>query len=385
VMYPRRSDFGDYVRAQLDDVAQNSVSRFQHLRDRATGVGAANGRFRVLLESGLQMDADGCVVATGHERPRPPDFISSDVAGSPGYINDPWNLDALGAIERQSDVLLIGTALTAADVVATLSRLGHAGNVLALSRHGYRPASQNPSPSPRSLWEAINDPVPEFVALHGTPACVRDIVRILRAKIDDYVRDGRTWHSAFDEVRNSARQLWGALPAPEKKRFLRHARALYDPHRFRIPPQTLQIVEHALSSGRLKMVAGRIASVSAVREGFDVEYRPRGEARTIRKRFGAIVNCTGPEISPRRSQNRVIRSLLEAGLAREDEAGIGLAADRSYRALDGKGRPVPGLYLIGALTRGSIGETPAVPLITLQALTLVPALLADLGSPPANL
>jgi uncharacterized NAD(P)/FAD-binding protein YdhS len=339
---------------------------------------------RLTLESGAGLDADACIVATGHERPRPAAFLARDVVASPLYVNDPWDLAALDPIDRQSDVLLIGTALTAADVVATLSRRGHAGHLTSLSRHGYQPAGQNPSPSSRSLWDAINEPLPDFVVRHGTPARVNEILRILRANIAEHVREGRTWHSAFDEVRNAARQLWSALPEQEQRRFMRHARAFYDPHRFRLPPQTGRILDEALSGGRLTMRAGRVLSVSAIREGFEVEYRPRKSARAIRQRFGAIVNCTGPEISARRSPNPLIQSLLGAGVACEGAAGIGLATDRYCQALDREGNAVHGLYFIGPLTRGMFGETPAVPLITWQVLTLIPGLLASSSSLPAS-
>jgi uncharacterized NAD(P)/FAD-binding protein YdhS len=370
VLFPRRSDFGDYVCAQLDEAVRKSISSFEHRQDRAVGIDRAGEGFRIRLESGASVDADACIVATGHERPSLPAFISRDVASQPGYINDPWNLDALAAIDRQKDILLIGTALTAADVVVTLSRQGHTGRITAVSRHGYTPAGQNPFPS-RSLWDALNDAVPEFVVRHGTPARVRDILRILRLNIEAEVRAGRTWHSAFDEIRNAARQLWSALPASEKSRFLRHARVFYDPHRFRMPPQTGRILERVQSSGQLTITAGRIDSVSATAEGFEVEYRPRGQTGAIRRQFGAIVNCTGPQTSLRRSSNPLIRSLLEGHLACEDEVGIGLATDE-------KGRLVPGLYAVGALTRGSVGETPAVPVITWQVVSLVPGLLQTL-------
>jgi uncharacterized NAD(P)/FAD-binding protein YdhS len=395
-LYPRRSDFGDYVRAQLDHAIAESTStsrhpqahaiaqsgsRFRHLRTRATAIARVDGRFRVTLESGTCVDADACIVATGHERPRPPEFVSPDVAVNPRYLDDPWNLSALDTLDRRSNVLLIGTALTAVDAVATLLRRGHMGAITALSRHGYRPAGQNPSPSSRSLWEAINEPLPDFVARHGTPARVREILRILRTNIAEQEREGRTWHAAFDEVRNAARQLWGALPEREKQRFLRHARAFYDPHRFRLPPQTGRILDDALSSGRLTLRAGRIRSVSAMGDGFEVEYRPRHATRTVRERFGAIVSCTGPEISVRRSPNPLIRSLLHARLACEDAAGIGLATAPDCQVLDPQRTPVRGLYSIGPLTRGLMGETPAVPLITWQVRTLIPKLLADLRTP----
>jgi uncharacterized NAD(P)/FAD-binding protein YdhS len=348
------------------------------LQERAAGIARVDGGLRVTLESGAFLDAEACIVATGHEPPRPAAYISRAVAESSLYFGDPWDLAALDAIDRRSDVCLIGTALTAADVVATLAGRGHVGRITALSRHGYTPAGQNPFPSSRSLWEAVNEPVPDFVARHGTPARAGEILRVLRENIAEQARAGRTWHSAFDEVRNAARQLWSALSPREQRRFLRHARAFYDPHRFRLPPQTERILKQAMSSGRLVLRAGRIQSISAVGEGFEVEYRPRNETRTVRERFGAIVNCTGPEVSASRSSNPLIRSLLESGIACEGAAGIGLGTDSSCQALDREGKPVRGLYLIGPPTRGLMGETPAVPLITWQVLTLIPRLLAGL-------
>jgi uncharacterized NAD(P)/FAD-binding protein YdhS len=376
VLYPRRSDFGAYMRAQLADAARTSASRFRHVQDRAVGVETANDGYRISLASGAQLSGRACIVATGHERPLPPTFVSPQAATTPRYFNDPWDLTALSGIDRGSEVLLIGTALTAADVVATLSRRGHAGSITAISRHGYQPAGQNPSRSTRSLWEAVNDPLPEFVARHGKPARVSELMRILRANIAEQVSQGRTWQSAFDEVRNAARHLWGALPTQEKRRFQRHVRAQYDPHRFRIPPQTQRIVSERLARGQLTVVAGRISSIDAIGSALEVAYRERAGTHMSRKRFDVVINCTGPEIDVRRSQNSLLQSLLGAGLICEGDAGIGVAVDNNCQALDRNAREVPGLYFIGPLTRGLFGETPAVPLITWEVLALLPHLLA---------
>jgi uncharacterized NAD(P)/FAD-binding protein YdhS len=222
----------------------------------------------------------------------------------------------------------------------------------------------------------VNDPCPEFVARHGKPARVRELMRILRANIAEQVSEGRTWHGAFDEVRNAARHLWGALPTEEKRRFQRHVRAQYDPHRFRIPPQTQRIVSNRLARGQLTVVAGRISSIDAIGSALEVAYRERAGTHMSRKRFDVVINCTGPEIDVRRSQNSLLQSLLGAGLICEGDAGIGVAVDNNCQALDRNAREVPGLYFIGPLTRGLFGETPAVPLITWEVLALLPHLLA---------
>lgn len=371
-LYPRRSDFGAYMRAQLEHASRTSVSIFRHVSSHVAAIEREGGRYRVSLASGEQLDADACIVATGHERPTPPRFVSAWAAMSARYFNDPWDLNALGRVEHQWNVLIIGTALTAADVIVTLARRGHAGAITAISRHGYTPAGQNPSRSSQSLWEAVNDPLPEFVARHGTLGRVRELMHLLRTNIREQVNLGRTWHSAFDEVRNAARHLWSALPTQEKRRFLRHARTLYDPHRFRIPPQTQRIVADQLTSGRLNIIAARISSIDATGEpALEVTYRTRHDERVLCERFDAVINCTGPEINVRRSRNPALQSLLKAGLIREDASGAGVAIDDHCQSLDENGQPVAGLYVVGPLTRSLFGETPAVPLITWQVLRLV--------------
>ncbi len=380
-LYPRRSDFGDYVRAQLLEAVKSKRIRsgFRHIHTHAVGLERKGSRFRIALQSGECIDADRCIVATGHERPSPPSFIEDAVAHDPQFFNDPWDLDALQAIDPKASVLLIGTGLTSADIVATLLRRANRGRVTALSRHGYMPQSQNPLGLGKSLWEVLNDPVPEFVAKYGAPARVAQIMRVLRRSVASELQQGRTWHGAFDEVRNAARQLWKPLPKEEKRRFLRHVRSVYDPHRFRLPPQTGAILETAMKHGQLTVAAGRIRSVVRNGDLFDVEYCPRGHRSPRQASFNAIVNCTGPQIRPSRSRNPIIRSLLEGGLACEDEAGIGLETNAHWQAVCPDGSLVPGLYFLGPLTRGQIGETPAVPIITHQVLSLIPGLIESLA------
>ncbi len=379
-LYPRRADFGDYVRAQLLEAAESKGIRsgLRHLQTHAVSLERNGRRFRIALRSGECIDADICIVATGHERPSPPSFIEEALARDPQFFNDPWDIDALQAIDPSGSVLLIATGLTSADMVATLLRRAHRGHITALSRHGYLPQDQNPMGTGRSLWDVLNDPVPEFVAKYGAPSRVAEIMRVLRRNVASELQSGRTWHGAFDEVRNAAHRLWKPLPKEEKRRFLRHVRAVYDPHRFRLPPQTGAILETAMQRGQLTVAAGRIRSVVRNGDRFDVEYCPRGHMSPRQASFTAIVNCTGPEIRPSRSPNPFIRSLLAGGLACEDEVGIGLETNAHWQALSPDGSPVPGLYFLGPLTRGQIGETPAVPIITFQVLNLIPGLIESL-------
>ena len=68
------------------------------------------------------------------------------------------------------------------------------------------------------------------------------------------------------------------------------------------------------------------------------------------------------------------------GLIQPDPLGLGLAVDEAGRPLDVAGRPVPGLYAIGPLTRGAAWEITAVPDLRGAALDLARRVTADMAA-----
>ena len=84
-----------------------------------------------------------------------------------------------------------------------------------------------------------------------------------------------------------------------------------------------------------------------------------------------IVNCTGPSLNLRAAKMPLIESLVRQGLASYDPLDMGLAVDDRNSAL-----PSQGLYVIGALCRGCLWETTAIPEIRVQAAKVAQAILA---------
>jgi uncharacterized NAD(P)/FAD-binding protein YdhS len=141
-------------------------------------------------------------------------------------------------------------------------------------------------------------------------------------------------------------------------------------HRFRAAPQVHGAVAAARDGGRLEVIKAGIGGIEVAQQrllctlqlregsGAPVQQSERKQA------FDAVILCTGPEKNIAR--NPLISSLLDAGLVRLDEVGIGLDVDARSRVLNAQGEVVEGLFAYGPMTRGTFGEMTGAPNITVH-------------------
>ncbi|HFJ9774719.1 TPA: FAD-dependent oxidoreductase, partial [Raoultella ornithinolytica] len=80
------------------------------------------------------LKSDLLILAVSHPPPALP-RLAAPFHDHPALIANPWRADALADIAPDARVAVMGTGLTMADSIATLSRLGHRGPVTAFSRH----------------------------------------------------------------------------------------------------------------------------------------------------------------------------------------------------------------------------------------------------------
>jgi uncharacterized NAD(P)/FAD-binding protein YdhS len=380
-IYPRRADFGTYVSAELArHLASNpSGTTLRHVSRRALHVAPSARGYQVALEGDESVHAAACVLALGQGGPHIPEWLREFVA-HPDCVADPWDLEALQHVDRDSHVLVLGTGLTTADVVSTLISQGHRGPIEAVSRRGMRPASHSPFAPTMPRLQGLMQAVPEFVRRHGTPDTVAAIVKALRADIRGLDPSRASWHAPFDDARDAAHVLWPRLATSEQLRFLRHLKPWYDVHRFRIPPQTERIVARATESGQLAFHRAHVVSVRRGPRGFTVGLRDHGANAAREKSCTTLINCTGFDSRLGAATDPLVRGLAAAGLLRPSACGLGVDVDLDSRAIGGGGAPRRGFYVIGPLTGGSLGEASSVPVITRQVLTMIPPLLEDLAA-----
>jgi len=402
--YPRRADFGRYLEQTLQAHRHwpATGSTITPLQGMANHVGAGEGTgdgttaLAVHTAAGQVLPADLVLLATGNPLPRLQPPFDPALAGHPAVVENPLDTPRLHGIAADARVLLVGTGLTALDVLSTLVRRGHRGGLVAVSRRGLRPRPLGPMPAalarandPAALaqlpghlvLDRLAGPVPAFLAAPAVPPDVRQWLRALRRQIARAQAEGGSWYGPFDDLRDAVWQLWPTLPAAQQRRFLARLRTWYDVHRFRSAPQNDERIAPALATGQLRFLAARLQSVAAAADapGIAVTMALRGEAGPRHERFDAVINCTGLDPAAALAANPLLSALARTGWLRRDPSGLGFEVDAHGCVVGADGRARPALRLVGPPTAGHCGDPLGAMFIGAQIHRLLPDVLRTLG------
>lgn len=352
-VFPERQIFGRYVAAQIAPLLAHET--IHHRRTSAIALHRSGGRWRIGLADGTSLDANLVVLAMSHPAPGLPRVLHG-LAGSPALATDPYDNARIATLAGTERILIVGTGLTSADVVASLDRQGHRGHITALSRHGLRS---------RGHGNVSRKSEVDFAADSAQSAVV--LLKRIRAAVAADAALGQSWHATLDRVRDQGTAIWAALPPAERSRLTRHLRTFWDVHRFRIAPQVEEVAEQRLRRGELEVVAARLVAARATPDGIAVDWRPRGSDAVVSATFGAVVVTTGPDHGAVLQSNPAFRSLADEGVLRADPHGLGLLVTDRCRSVDADGSPSDSLLVAGPLARGDVGELMGVPEVTRHA------------------
>ena len=358
-LYPRRAAFGRYVSENLAPFLKDGSVR--HMRTTVEEILTGRGSFDILDRDSQRYQAACVVIATSHPPPSPLGDLAARLAGDPRFIPDATRPTALGQVASDDRVLIIGSGLTAADVIASLDRRGHRGQITVFSRRGLRSRGHAP---------VAMEPIGDFVT---TPSrSVTSLVRRVRQAVREAEAAGLGWQPVFDQLRSQGGQIWRALSLQERRRLVRHIRPFWDVHRFRIAPQLMEVLERRIAEGSLRFLAASLLEVDAAgpAQPIGITLRHRRSRDIERFDVDQVVVTTGPAHAGIIGHQAFLRGLHAQGLVHIDDTGLGLACDDQSRALDLKGVPVPGLYIAGPLARGTFGELMGLPQVSEHAIAV---------------
>jgi uncharacterized NAD(P)/FAD-binding protein YdhS len=192
-------------------------------------------------------------------------------------------------------------------------------------------------------------------------ALLRNVRRTIRVAEQNF----SCWEAVIEALRAQGGAIWAALPDVEKARFLRHLRPFWDVHRYQLAPQLAAVLDARAAAGLFSTRAARI--IAASQEGDCFAVRLQHKTTVWEQKFGAIVNCTGPDHAHVTETNPALASLKAAGLLRPDKFGLGIDTDETARPLGHDGASTPNLYVAGPLARARFGELMGLPQVSFHA------------------
>ncbi len=364
--YLPRQVYGRYLTEVLERTEATCRRAVLHrVRDRVIAVRAPGSEGLFLrLAGGDEKRVDAAVLALGGLTPGD-DWADAQLRGSGRFVADPWAPGALGGVPDDRDVLLVGTGLTMVDLAVTLVRPGRV--VHALSRHGLLPGEHLLQPAPAAAPPVLSD----TDTLDGLR---REVLRYLSVNR----RAHADWRPGMDGLRPVTAALWQRLSVADRSRFLREDLRTWEVHRHRMAPETAAAVREIMASGRLRVSKGEVTRTAQDEEAVEVRLT---DGRRLR--VGAVVNCTGAWTDVRRTADPLVRSLLDRGHARPGPACLGIDTSGDGRLVPGGSGTTAPLWVVGALRRGNLLETTAIPEIRVQAAEVASSVLSASTAPTA--
>lgn len=392
VQFISRAVFGDYLEQSAQFAMRSLRDRgwaVHVVRERVISAEPATGGVRLLTEGGTWFAVDHAVLCFGAGKPADP----YGLAGHGGFVAEPYpTVRSLSEIEPDAEVAVLGTGLTAVDVVLALEEFGHRGRIRLLSRHGVLPGVRQRPVHHRlrhftpERFRAIAETgrsvtLPELVGMMATElasvgesldAIEREIHAIdhekpvdrLRRNLSEVDSPSRAIRILQQAVPEAGCDVWPLLCADDQKRVLdaydRTVMSLCCP----MPPANAAVLLGLIESGRVELVPD-VSNVRPAADGFAVE--TAGTTFTTR----LVVNGVNARNrhTPKEASG-LVRSLVSAGLVEPHDRG-GIHVERATSRCTVGGVPDDRLYALGDPARGSLFFTFGIQVLVERAVDIV--------------
>ncbi len=362
--FAQRSLYRDYLRNRIDTSVKRAKFARLIIHHRDVGrLERRDGRYLLFPEGTASIEVDAVVCAMGNCLFQARDKRGPIRLSDPRYVADPWDPNAVLQPRGEGEVVIIGSGLTAVDVVTRLRHAGCSRRIQIFSRHGLLPQAH------RAFAPSEGFALPPLAS--SSP---RDVARMLRLAVLNLTRQGGDWRQVVDALRPMTNRVWRGWTDRQKRQFLRHGRAYWDGHRHRMCADLAAKIEAEMQRDGVALRAARVLDIVAETDGLRVTWCGRGCGTPRMLNASLVVRCTGAEqLEPERTQP-LVRHLLAQGMASLDPCRLGLATSDEGELMSADGQTTRNVFAIGSLRRGSLWETTAIPEIRVQAEELAKTL-----------
>jgi uncharacterized NAD(P)/FAD-binding protein YdhS len=359
-----RAVFGRYIQSLL-----KTASSLDHRQTAVLDCHVAGEQATLDLADGTKIVADAVVLATGNFDPAPLGGVAEETVSNGTYCHSAWVDSTYANLSPDAPVALIGSGLTAVDVVLRLREVGHRGQIIAISHQGVFPHRH-----------ASYEPLKKSVVAGPAPTKVRELLRVVHQAI----KAGVEWRAVIDSLRERTNELWMSLPLIEQRRFRRHLQRRWDVVRHRMAPPNADQIDAELEAGTLIQHRGSLRAVLPYRHEACVQFRT-SHREVNEVTVARVINCTGPNMNYRRVGSPLLNSLFSQGLIVAGPHGFGLWASETGALRSQNDRFSNVLFHVGPGRQGTLLESIAVPELRNQAADLAELLIGKFATSEQDL
>lgn len=380
--YLPRPLFGDYLREVWQETV-NTARRLgvtiEHRRAYVTDIQRTDQASGLIVRtSDGSVRADRVLLCNGNL----PSTAYAGLRGVSRCFHSPYPADrVVAAIPKAARVGVIGTSLSAIDAIVSLKESGHQGAIYAVSRSGRLPAVRSTvlppcliePPTVEQIRASVSDPsfgltLEDMFAflcrrvqdaggeidLTDILGCGSDTGASLDREIDASSKSTRLWQGVAISLNETIEHAWKLMPDSERRRLYSDWRATWMIRRATFPMDNAVRIRRYLNEGGLHILTGgpEMSITQAGESGFTIRAQGSGQG-AVSAHVQYLINATGMSTDVSRTDDALVTSLLQKGMAVADPYG-GFKLDFDTSSLiDSNGNIQCDITVLGSLCVGT--------------------------------
>lgn len=383
--FPPRRLFGIYVNHQLQNALDNAP--FAELINTSvlsiTPIKSVE-KFTVEFANGTKEIFDQVIICIGHA-PKAP-LLSST---SKKFLRTPYQ-DM--NIPTEATVGIIGSRLTAIDAALALQEKGHTGKIAMVSRAGKLPkviaehSGYDPSHFIETLLDEKNQTLDSILTLHK-----KELDKVTNHLIDwsALAKSGATHREDLEQEISSCSQgnhlwqsvllasysivdkLWTRLSDQEKTTFMSKYYGPWMTYLAAFPAlsatRILQFMKH-----RQLEIYSDLQGIETTESSFDIYH---GKNQCLNVEYLIDGRGVGYEVNDLKELPLLKNMLANGSITPHPLGGVAISA-RTHQAISNRHSEVPGLYIVGDLTKGEFLATTDVVRNVVHSVAVTSAILS---------
>lgn len=343
--FAARQIYGEYLQQILDEtwaLAKKNKIDFELINQEVVAVSKniKPADFLLTTTANQQFKSDKIILATSF---RQNDFSWNGARKN--LVKNLWSENYLEFHQKkfaEETICLIGSGLTAVDVIVGLKNRNFTGKIFVISRRGNFP-QQHFTSEQQNL---------DFISV----ADARKGVLFLCLKIRNFLRSNLQFdlRNVVDSLRPITQELWHNFDEKNKKLFLRLS-PYWNIFRHRAPQKSIAIIENMIAVKQLELRNGGVLGLIESADKIIVKTK-NGEIVA-----DYVVNCLGFEFNAKKYP--LLDQMISCGLLKQD-----LMMAQSGDA---------DIHLLGGLNIGKDFECTSVPDLRCDVEKLIPLLCSD--------